>query len=118
MLYTLQFPIFVNVAREALIGRYEYIPIRPYIQELKAARPSYKSTNSSIMVNFVYESDFVNQKEKKLEKYLKIIAYPEIPTYVGVNFKFLGAIEHAKRKPYYIYGKITTMKWLPQKWYP
>lgn len=118
MLYTLQVPILVNVAREALVGRFEYIPIRPYIQELKAARPSYKSATNSLMVSFLYESDFVKDDEKKLDKYLKIIAYSSIPRFVGVNFKFLGAIEHSKRKPYYIYGKITTMKWLPQKWYP
>lgn len=118
MLYTLQVPIFVNVAREALVGRYEYIPIRPYIQELKAARPSYKSESNSLMVTFLYESDYGNKEEKQIEKYLKIIAYSTIPRFVGVNFKFLGAIEHAKRKPYYVYGKITVLKWLPQKWYP
>ena len=110
MLYTLQVPILVNVAREALVGRFEYIPIRPYIQELKAARPNYKSENNSLIVSFFYEYDYGKKEEKKIEKYLKIIAYSSIPRFVGVNFKFLGAIEHAKRKPYYIYGKITTMK--------
>ena len=110
MLYTLQFPIYVNVARETLIGRYEYIPIRPYIQELIAAKCNYKSTTSSLTVNFVYDSEFTKSDEKEINKYLKVIAFSRIPQYVGVNYKFLGAIEHAKRKPYYIYGKITTMK--------
>lgn len=110
MLRNLQFPIYVNVAREALVGKPEFIPIQSYIQEIKAAERSYKSDNSSLMVNFLYEDDFTKQKEKEHDKYLKIIAYSSIPHFVGVNYKFLGAILHFKRKPYYIYGKITTMK--------
>lgn len=109
MLYTLRVPIFINCAREALLGRYEYIPIRPYIKDVKPAKPGHKSETSSLMIQFIYESDFMKKEEKFVNKYLKVIAFSEIPRYAGINFKYLGTIIHAKRKPYYIYGKITTI---------
>ena len=110
MLYNLTFPIYINSAREALVGRYEYVPIRPYIQDIIAAKCDYKSTTSSLTVNFVYDSESTKSDEKEIDKYLKVIAFSRIPQDIGVNYKFLGAIEHPKRKPYYIYGKITTLK--------